>query len=109
MAKLSFHQGTSRSDQVVILDGEDISKQVRSISITADAGQLPAVVLELMVIEVDSDVPGSVPEIRVAQGTADLLQRFGWTPPSSCFVAAKAYTAEELIAEQQANGQEGQE
>lgn len=106
MSKLSFHQGTSLSDQVVKLDGEDISKQVRSLSITATAGQLPAVVLDLLVFEIDSEAEEGVSEIQVTQGTADLLLRFGWTPPPSGYVVRKLYTTEEI---EQSHGQEGQE
>ena len=95
MSRLSFHQGPSRIDQIVKLDGEDISSQVQSISITAKAGELPTILLDLLVIEVDSEVPGSVPELRVTQESADLLKRFGWTPPPD-FAAAKTYTTEEI-------------
>lgn len=89
MARLSFHQGESRSDQVVKLDGEDISNKVRSITISARAGELPSVVLDLMVIEVDSDVPGSVPELRVTKESAELLERFGWTAPGDSAVVSQ--------------------
>lgn len=94
MSKLTFHQGVGRGDQVVTLDGEDISKQVRSVSITADAGQPPGVVLELLVHEVDSEIEQGVSEIRVPQATADLLSRFGWIAPPSGYVVRKSYTAE---------------
>ena len=94
MSKLTFHQGVSRNDQVVTLDGENISKQVRSISITAGVGQLPSVVLELLVLEVDSELEEGVTEIRVPQATADLLSRFGWIAPPSGYVVRKSYTAE---------------
>lgn len=96
MSKLTFRQGVSRGDQVVTLDDENISKQVRSIRITADAGQPPSVVLELLVLEVDSEVEEGVTEIRVPQATADLLSRFGWIAPPSGYVVRKTYTAEEI-------------
>lgn len=105
MSKLSFHQGAIPGQQVVKLDGKSISDQVRSISITAKPGELPTVVLDLLVFEIESDLEEGVSQIQVTQGTADLLQRYGWTPPPSGYVVRKLYTTEEL---KQSNGQEGQ-
>lgn len=96
MAKLTFHQGPGRRDGVILLDGEDISPAVCSVSIKADAGEIPEVSLQLAVIEIEVEIPGRENEIRVTQATADLLKRFGWAPPPSGFVVAKASTAEEI-------------
>lgn len=79
MPKLIFHQGAGRYDQKVELDGADISRLVRSVSIDAEAGVIPSVRLELAVFEVESVAEG---KIHIASGTEDLLVRLGWTPPA---------------------------
>jgi hypothetical protein len=86
MPKLTFHQGVSRGDQVVTLDGDDISSAVRSLSLKAFAGEAPELVIQPAVyefsiepIEVDLDV--AMTKVHVAEETVDLLKRFGWTPP----------------------------
>lgn len=80
MPKLIFHQGVGRSDQVVTLDGDDISRLVRSVSIDAEAGHIPSVRLELAVFEIESAAEGT--KVHIASGTEDLLVRLGWTPPA---------------------------
>lgn len=85
MAKLSFHQGPGRYDQVVKLDGEDISKAIRSLSINAEAGQIPEVELQLAVFEIEVGGPPELgmaeTKIRIFDETVELLKRLGWTPP----------------------------
>lgn len=77
MATFAFRQ--SAGLQTVELDGEDISRAVRSVGIDAEAGGLPAIRLELAVFELETAVGES--EIHLAPGTEDLLKRLGWTPP----------------------------
>lgn len=75
-------QFTYRQDglqQFVELDGEDISRLVRSVSFDVGVHEIPAVRLELAVFEFES-VSGQT-EIHIADGTADLLKKLGWTPP----------------------------
>ena len=79
MRKLKYTQ-TNTVDQRVELEGEDISRLVRSVSIEAEAGHLPTVTLELAVFEIETAAGDA--KIHLAQGTAELLERFGWTPPA---------------------------
>lgn len=77
MGKLAFWQAGQR--QTVELDGEDISRVVRSVSIDAEAGGLPTVRLELAVFELET--ASGETKIHLGSGTEDLLKRLGWTPP----------------------------
>lgn len=78
MPKFTFHQGPGRYDQKVTLDGEDISRFVRAVSIDADVSNAPSVRLDLAVFEIESATEA---KIHIAPGTEDLLARLGWTPP----------------------------
>lgn len=80
MAKLSFHQGPGLYEQNVKLDGEDISKAVRSLSFKVTAGEVPEVSLQLAAFEIEAD-GGSEARIHVTEETVELLKRFGWHPP----------------------------
>jgi hypothetical protein len=97
MPKVTFRQG-SATDQHLFLDDEEIQDCIRSVTITADAGKMPVVELDVVAVEVEAIVPGQENEIRVPQATTDLLTRYGWTPPPD-HVAAKSYTSEELLAD----------
>lgn len=78
MARLAFRQEGRK--QVVELDGEDISACIRSINISAEAWEAPEVSLQLAVFEIETGADES--RIHIAEGTAELLQRLGWTPPA---------------------------
>jgi len=87
MSKLTFHQGVSRGDQVVTLDGENISPAVRSLSFEVAAGEAPKITLQPAVFEFDTE-PSEIElglaatKIHIAEETVELLKRFGWTPPA---------------------------
>ncbi len=76
--KLIFRQ-TDAYKQSIELNGEDISRYVRSFSIDAEPGRLPEIRLDLAVFEVETDTSDA--KIHLAPGTADLLVQLGWTPP----------------------------
>ncbi len=78
MATLAVKQSGAR--QTVELDGDDISRNVRAISLDIEAGQLPTVRVDLAVFELETDTGET--KIHLAPGTADLLVRLGWTPPT---------------------------
>jgi hypothetical protein len=75
--KLAFRQNGLR--QVLELDGENISTGIRSVTFTADAGDVPQVTLELVVFELDADTDNA--RIHVGEESALLLKKLGWTPP----------------------------
>ena len=77
--KLTYRQ-TNPVKQEVELDGVDISRLVRSVSIEAEAAHVPTVTLELAVFEMHSEIAAA--RIYVAPGTAELLVELGWTPPA---------------------------
>lgn len=76
--KLTFRQD-GPVNQTVELDGEDISRYVRSFSIDAEAGHLPEISLDLLVFELEAETSDT--KIHLAPETAGILVRLGWTPP----------------------------
>lgn len=95
MSKLSFHQGPGRYEQVVKLDGEDISSAIRGLSFTVDAGDLPTVDLQLAVFEIEAD-GGFEARVHIAEETVELLKRLGWASPELVTGAATSTTAQEI-------------
>lgn len=77
--KFTFRQTDQKPLGSVELDGEDISRLVRSISLDSEAGHLPEVTLDLMVVEVETVTDET--RVHMAPGTAELLVRLGWSPP----------------------------
>lgn len=64
-----------------VLDGQDISNLLRAVKVEASPHP-PEVTLRLGSIAVE--VQGEAgPELRLDEGTAELLEKFGWTPPES--------------------------
>lgn len=63
----------------VHLDGQDISRAVRDVTVKMRAGDVPQVTLGLAVHTLDeSDIDA---EVRISEDTRTLLSRLGWTPP----------------------------
>ncbi|MFD5057421.1 hypothetical protein [Streptomyces sp. NPDC058394] len=63
----------------VILDGQDISHCIRGFTLTADAGDIPT--LDLDVVLHEADVEGQA-LVHIPARTAELLTALGWTPPA---------------------------
>jgi hypothetical protein len=70
---------TDRGGQVVEVDGVDISRALIGLSLNIRAGDMPSVVLDVIVEE----VPTQLDEVRayLPDATKELLVRLGWTPP----------------------------
>lgn len=64
----------------VELDGEDISQTLTGLSVRLDAGELPCIQLDVLVLDLTAELEN--PRIVIPDDTRDLLIRFGWTPPS---------------------------
>lgn len=63
----------------VRLDGEDISRDVHGVALQLDGRSVPTVVLDVIVQDINLGVGQA--EVRIPDGTRDLLIRLGWTPP----------------------------
>nr|WP_024067041.1 hypothetical protein [Streptomyces sp. F2]AHC28120.1 hypothetical protein pFP3.18c [Streptomyces sp. F2] len=62
----------------VEVDGHDISPAVRGLTLSAKAGHLPRLVLDLLVFtgEIDGEA-----QVHIPDDTAATLVALGWTPP----------------------------
>jgi hypothetical protein len=63
----------------VTLDDQDISHLITSATVTFAPGSMPTA--ELGVVAYESGWAGEA-ELILTPGTAELLERFGWTPPN---------------------------
>ncbi|WP_406420893.1 hypothetical protein [Streptomyces sp. NBC_00842] len=63
----------------VIVDGQDISHCIRGLTLTADANDLPALELDVVVHETEVDGQALV---SIPARTAELLTALGWTRPA---------------------------
>lgn len=61
----------------IVLDGTDIANHVNKLSLVAEVGEIPKVVLSLVVIP---SVSGDA-KVSIDSPTHDLLVGLGWTPP----------------------------
>lgn len=68
-------------DQVVEVDGRDISSAVSKVRISAAAGHVTEVELTLPIIELEA-VGDDKAKVFLAAGCHDLLVQLGWTPPA---------------------------
>ncbi len=66
---------------VVTLDGVELQRAIRGLKLTFDAGQLPTVVLDPMVLDANVLHSGWM-DVRIPDATSDLLIALGWTPPA---------------------------
>lgn len=64
----------------VVLDGQDVTKAVRSLVVEGGVNQVPSLVLDLTLWEL-TKVDGEF-DVLVSERAADLLIHLGWTPPS---------------------------
>jgi hypothetical protein len=65
---------------VVDIDGRDISRACRSVTVTGLAGEVPVVTVELLLTgTVSTDVEGGA--AMVGPETSAALLALGWTPP----------------------------
>lgn len=62
----------------VEVDGHDVTSSVRGLTLTAEAGCLPHLVLDLLVFT--SEAEGEA-QVRIPDDTAAALVALGWTPP----------------------------
>ena len=71
--------GAGRGGRVV-LDGADVSKGVRGLTIRAGLGQVTQVELDLSVFDV-TEFESDAVQILIPDHTRDALIALGWTPP----------------------------
>lgn len=62
----------------VEVDGNDISRTVRGLTLTTEAGHLPRLVLDLLVFTSEADGEA---QVHIPADTAATLVALGWTPP----------------------------
>jgi hypothetical protein len=60
------------------VNGHDITKTVRSMTLTAEAGNF--VTAEIDVVVFDAEINGEA-TIQLPEATHDALMKLGWTPP----------------------------
>ncbi|WP_068924994.1 hypothetical protein [Planobispora rosea] len=66
----------------LLVDGHDISRGVASLRMSLDAGEVPAVELELRILELDRmDLEDA--ELYIPDATRGALIALGWTPPGA--------------------------
>lgn len=66
--------------QQLVLDGVDISNVVRNTRLDVPCGEIPRAVVDVVVFEGVS--VGVEAVVFIPPETADLLIRYGWTPPN---------------------------
>lgn len=100
MAKLdtqtpTVHIGQGEATpQRIVIHGHDVTDLVRSLTFDAGVGRLPRLSLELVVIET-TQIESEHATVWMEPGTAELLQRAGWTPPEGRPAELLAATTEE--------------
>lgn len=63
----------------VELNGQDISRALKGLTVTLRADAVPSVTLNVLVEKMVSDFFEA--DLYIPQATRDLLAQFGWTPP----------------------------
>jgi hypothetical protein len=61
------------------VDGHDLSKATRGVSLQGGADQIPQLTIDLIVFDAEVEIEGAVTHIPAA--TVDALVTLGWTPP----------------------------
>lgn len=79
-AKFSMRSNGAR-DQVVELNGVDVSSSISEVRIQAAAGQITEVELSIPVFELQT-VSDDKAKVFLASGCHELLTQLGWTPPA---------------------------
>lgn len=63
------------------LDGHDVARTVRALTLSLGPDRLPSVELDVLVFgEMELDVEGA--QVLLPEATRELLVRLGWTPPA---------------------------
>ena len=66
----------------ISLDGHEVSTAVRSLKLTAGAGEMPTLMLELLPGAVH--VNASDGKLLLEPGVVEILEAAGWTAPGKC-------------------------
>lgn len=73
--------GTGRPGGTQVeLDGQDISRALRGVTLRLDTEHRPTAVLDIDVHDLDADTAET--HIAIPEPTRALLTRLGWTPPA---------------------------
>jgi hypothetical protein len=88
---LTIRPGTKPGAYTVTLDGQDISHLVTAATVTFDPRSLPRAELDVRAVE--TEVNGTA-VLHLKPGTAELLERFGWTPPDAAHSTAAEDTSD---------------
>jgi hypothetical protein len=78
MSHIALRLGNLATSAIVI-DGRELDC-VRSLTLCADANEVPTLLLELDVMDVSVDLDN--PDIRLGPQTSVLLLELGWTAPA---------------------------
>jgi hypothetical protein len=68
----------SQGTGTVEVDGHDVSSSVRGLTLIAEAGHLPRLILDLLVFT--GEVDGQA-QVHIPDDTRATLVALGWTPP----------------------------
>ncbi|MGW4663218.1 hypothetical protein [Streptosporangium sandarakinum] len=79
----------------VVVDGQDISDAVNSLTLRVEGGVLPVVDVELAMVEV-TRIDSEDAELYIPLTTRDALIALGWTPPPASSTT-QAATPEEAL------------
>lgn len=63
----------------ILMDGVNVADAVRGVDVIMEAGALPRVTLDLVMVDVSIAV--DQPQIMIPASTRHLLIELGWTPP----------------------------
>ncbi|MER6942506.1 hypothetical protein ABT294_00660 [Nonomuraea sp. NPDC000554] len=63
------------------VDGQDLSRGVRSLQMSLDPGDAPRIELEMGIVEVEQ-MEFETPHLYISDATRDALVALGWTPPA---------------------------
>jgi hypothetical protein len=77
--KIKIYQG-SPNEASIMLDGVNVADSVRGVNVVMRPDCLPAVELDLAIIDVSMDLQH--PQILIPASTRHLLIELGWTPPA---------------------------
>lgn len=77
-SKATLHLG-GPGDNKVIIDGHDVTNDIVSLQVKADASSLPTMTLEHAMVPVW--IEGLDIKIEVGHSTWDMLVSLGWSPP----------------------------
>lgn len=83
MATRTVHATLTPTGQgTITVDGHDLSNATRGISLRSEVGQMPEILLDLVVIET-TRIDAEEVEVTIPTATAEALVALGWTPPAT--------------------------